>query len=104
VVRYFGGVKLGTGGLSAAYGRCSREALDSMPRNLLILRKTVTVKLGYSVYEPLLRLLVKFSGRVIEEDFGSVVRMVADIPEDGLEDFCSALRNSSRGTAQIEIR
>jgi uncharacterized YigZ family protein len=103
VVRYFGGVKLGTGGLSAAYGRCSVEALNFMPRVPLILRKTVTVQVGYSVYEPLLRLLERSSGQVTKEDFGAEVRLVADIPEEGLEDFQNALGDASRGTAQIEI-
>jgi putative IMPACT (imprinted ancient) family translation regulator len=103
VVRYYGGIKLGTGGLSAAYGRCSVEALNSMPRIPLILRKTVLVQVSYSAYEPLLRLLEKFSGRVTNEDFGAEVRLSAEIPEEGIEYFRTALGDASRGTARIEI-
>lgn len=103
VVRYFGGIKLGTGGLSAAYGRCSAEALISMPRTPLILRKTVLVHVGYSAYEPLLRLVERFSGRVTNEDFGAEIRLAAEIPVEELDDFRNALGDASRGTAQLEI-
>ena len=45
-VRYFGGVKLGTGGLVRAYSGATAKALDATPRHQVVLR------LGYSLELP----------------------------------------------------
>ena len=46
VTRYFGGVKLGAGGLVRAYGRCVAEALDAVGTLLLVPHVAVTVTVG----------------------------------------------------------
>ena len=43
VVRWFGGTKLGTGGLVRAYGGTARKAIDTAPRKIVVITKTLEV-------------------------------------------------------------
>ena len=99
VVRYFGGVKLGTGGLVSAYGRSSREALQDMPRERLISRTRVILEIDYPVYEPVLKILEQAGGRVENEEFGAAVALNVMVPDEGVTDFRRKVIDISRGQA-----
>jgi uncharacterized YigZ family protein len=101
VVRYFGGVKLGTGGLSSAYGRASQEALGAMPRVILVERVRIEMVMEYSLYEYSVRLLGKIRGKIVEENFDSTVRLAAEIPVPALDEFRRKMRDASNGTIEI---
>jgi len=70
VVRYFGGVKLGAGGLIRAYGGAARLVLREAPVDILvpktIVRVTVSTEHIGTVYE----LVGKLSGTVKDEEYG----------------------------------
>ncbi|UWG99256.1 YigZ family protein [Dehalobacter sp. DCM] len=51
VVRYFGGILLGTGGLTRAYAGTARVALEKAGRTLLIPHQIYSLKIPYSWYE-----------------------------------------------------
>jgi uncharacterized YigZ family protein len=75
VVRYFGGIKLGTGGLIQAYRAASRDALD----NAKVITKTIMI--GFSLHFPYLILndvmrIVKEEGlKITEQDFSEEGKM-----------------------------
>lgn len=48
VTRYFGGTKLGTGGLARAYAQAVAKALDDLPRREVIERSTLRLKVGFA--------------------------------------------------------
>lgn len=48
VIRYFGGTKLGTGGLARAYAKAAAQALDSLPRRELIERSALRIRVDFS--------------------------------------------------------
>ncbi|MGR2738185.1 IMPACT family protein [Billgrantia sp. Q4P2] len=48
VTRYFGGTKLGTGGLARAYAQAVAKALDGLPRREVIERSTLRLKVGFA--------------------------------------------------------
>lgn len=56
VVRYFGGVKLGTGGLCVAYKTAAGEALDAATTEERILMATVSVESPYADADTVMRL------------------------------------------------
>jgi len=103
VVRYFGGVKLGTGGLTSAYGKSSQDALAVMPRVLLVERTRVELETSYPVYEQSVRLIREAGGLIDKEVFESRVKIIVDLPLAALDDFHLKLKDLSRGDADFEV-
>ncbi len=103
VVRYFGGIKLGTGGLCSAYSKSAQQALASMKREKLIPRREVRLEIEYSMYNSILQLLDTFNGRVISDNFGEKIVLGTQLPLADLEDFLAAADNACRGAAAMEV-
>lgn len=72
VVRYFGGIKLGTGGLSRAYGGCAAETLDNAKTVTLSEAEFYTLTLSYPQYKKATALL---SGALVNTVFGENVKV-----------------------------
>jgi uncharacterized YigZ family protein len=103
VTRYFGGTKLGTGGLVRAYGDSVREVLDITPRAAKVATHSVIIALPYPLYEQARRLVEAHRGQILDEDFGADVMLAARFMVEDLPPFQAALRELSSGTLQAEI-
>jgi uncharacterized YigZ family protein len=103
VTRYFGGTKLGTGGLVRAYGDAVRACLDDLPRAVKVPTHTVMVAVPYSLFERLRRLIAGRGGKVLDEEFGADVTVTAQIIVDEFPDFQRELRELSHGAVEAEI-
>jgi len=103
VVRYFGGVKLGAGGLTRVYRECALEALKNL--HLKALREEVefSLEIGYESYESALRVIGDAGGAVTREEFTTLVRLRGLIPSSNQENFISAIKNLTSGRAGREI-
>lgn len=100
VVRYFGGTKLGTGGLVRAYGDAIRENLLSLPTELKIERKTLGIDIPYPLYQQVRRLVGENAGVIEDENFATVVTMLIKMPLENMDDFFRLLNNLSAGQIQ----
>lgn len=69
IVRYFGGVKLGTGGLSRAYRECARQVLDLAKKEERYLYKRIEVQTDFATRGTVYRLLSPPDVVLIEERF-----------------------------------
>jgi len=85
VTRYFGGIKLGTGGLGRAYADSVSEALATLPRALHTPLTQVRILAPFPAMDPLFRLLEEVGGRNREERFGEGVELLVDVPSNQLE-------------------
>ena len=103
VVRYYGGTKLGTGGLVRAYGGTAAECLRTAPRLEVRPRRRLNVAVPFEHLSRLYHLLGTFDTARGEETYGAggVTLGVEVYPED-LDAFAAALRDATRGAAQIE--
>lgn len=77
VVRYFGGIKLGTSGLIVAYKAAAAEALDATEHIEKTINEEITLKFSYPLLNDVLRIVKEESPRIVEQVFDNecVVRL-----------------------------
>ncbi len=103
VTRYFGGTKLGTGGLVRAYGDAVREVLSVLPRGVKVPTHTILIHAPYSLFEPIRRLVKATGGEMLDEAFAGEVTLTVRLPQDCLAEFQNGLQELSRGRVAAEV-
>jgi uncharacterized YigZ family protein len=91
VVRYYGGVKLGTGGLARAYRDAAREVLDVAPRARRILYDRVVVEVPFSAMSAVYRLVAPPDVLLASETFGESNRFELDVRRSRVARFLAQL-------------
>lgn len=102
VTRYFGGIKLGTGGLVRAYGGSAAEAIESMPVTAKRTFCRLSVIIDFAHMDRFHRLLPKFGARSIRQTFASDASYLIEMPEDAKDGFIEALYTATDGAAIAE--
>ena len=102
VVRYFGGVKLGTGGLQRAYSHSVRQALMGLTLKTKVPMVQKTLVCSYGQYDNILRLVIEAGGRSLKQDFQSQVRLTVAIPASQFAAVAGQLKTLSAGQLQFE--
>ncbi|MED5500749.1 MAG: YigZ family protein, partial [Pseudomonadota bacterium] len=83
VTRYFGGTKLGTGGLVRAYTQAVLKALDTLPRREFTERRDVTIQVDFSNEAEARRWLAEHDIPVVSADYDSQgARLLLEWPAD----------------------
>lgn len=89
VVRYFGGVKLGAGGLTRAYGNIARQTIESAEIIDYVEKADLLLQLDYNQLQAAEYHLKKFNGEIISQDFAVQVVTRITIPKQHREAFLS---------------
>ena len=97
VTRYFGGAKLGTGGLVRAYGDAVRNVLAVAPRAARVATHTALVTAPYPLYERVCLLIADHHGLVLHPEFAAEVTVTVRLAVDDFAAFQSALQEMSGG-------
>ncbi len=92
VVRYYGGINLGVGGLIRAYGRCARECLASAKIETRIFYKTLQVQTPYEQIGSVLKLCGRLGGRVVNVEYDQRATAHLQIRQREIENFRENLR------------
>ncbi|WP_174874969.1 IMPACT family protein [Vogesella oryzae] len=100
VVRYYGGVKLGAGGLVRAYTDSVARALDGIPRTELQRLQTLRCQLPYALEGHARRLLQKHAANLEQVAHDAQVTLLFSLPEREAAALCLALEESSHGQLQ----
>ena len=103
VTRYFGGTKLGTGGLVRAYSEATKAVLQILPRAEKVPTHTVMLALPYNLLERVRLLVGEWNGRILDEDFAADITMTMQFTVLKFPGFQEALRELSYGTLAAEI-
>ncbi|MDO4262842.1 MAG: YigZ family protein [Deinococcus sp.] len=104
VVRYYGGVKLGTGGLVRAYGGAAAEVLRTAEHSQVRPRLHLRVSVGFAEQGALYHLLDTWDVVKGEEEYTpqGVTVPVEVYPEDEAG-FTQALEDATRGAGRLEV-
>lgn len=85
VIRYYGGINLGTGGLARAYGGTAKLALDAARCVPFVEMGEVRLEMDYASFDSFSRELEKLNGRILDKQFDANVRVLASVPAKDIE-------------------
>lgn len=103
VTRYFGGTKLGTGGLVRAYGDAVREAIKVLPLAEKVPTETVMLVTPYNLFERVRLLIQSYGGETLDETFAADVTVTARFAVERVAAFRNALLELSAGRIEVEV-
>ena len=98
VARWYGGIKLGTGGLVRAYTESAQLALADAPTAELVPRTDFTLALPYGNYENIRRRLAEFAVEIASEEFATEVTLAGTVPNANFAAFSEMVRNLTGGS------
>ena len=101
VVRYFGGVLLGTGGLVRAYGKAASEALSQAGTLQIRVCARLQTTVSYSSYN-LLEPMIRQKGYPCEADFAEQVTLTLLLPAEESETLITVITEKTDGGAKIQ--
>lgn len=101
--RYFGGIKLGTGGLTRAYQNGVKEALALLPVTEKKVYVRALVEVDYAHADRFYRLLPQYQAKVIGEDFGNSALFTVELPEDLFSPCRKALSEATDGVSEMML-
>jgi uncharacterized YigZ family protein len=101
--RYYGGTKLGTGGLSRAYSGGVKLVLESLPTQEKVDRVTLDITVDYEVVTVLKRLLDDQEAKGVEEEYGAKVRFRVAVPRESVDSVREAVAGMTRGQGEVEV-
>lgn len=101
VVRYYGGIMLGTGGLVKAYGGGVQQGLKLLPRQRKVPMKLFTLQCDYSQLSDIERLVQCFDGKVTDSQFQDRIALTLAVPYGQIDGFKQNLSDFSRGALSL---
>lgn len=89
--RWFGGTKLGTGGLVRAYSDCARLALENAEVCELVPMEQISMEIPYNFHDQVKHLLDQFGFTVKREEFSASVSLHGEIKAESASELKKAL-------------
>jgi uncharacterized YigZ family protein len=99
VTRYYGGIKLGTGGLVRAYSGSVKHALAGLSTQEKRDVITLTVTFDYSKIAAVKQMIESFDSRLIEEHYGAEVSFKIELPRSNEGSFVLTITDLTGGKA-----
>jgi uncharacterized YigZ family protein len=103
VTRYYGGTKLGTGGLVRAYGDSVKAVLARVPLAAKVETTTALLALPYSHFERVKLLVEAFGGQVLEEVFSADITLTLRFVTSQFADFQAELQTVTHGSLEAIV-
>jgi putative IMPACT (imprinted ancient) family translation regulator len=100
-IRYYGGTKLGTGGLTRAYSGGVKLLLESLPTEEKVDWVTLRIIVDYNAIDGLGRVLEDTQGVVETQEFGGRVVTVVSVPRDQVDSISEAVAGLTRGQGVV---
>ena len=101
--RWFGGIKLGTGGLVKAYSEGVFQIIPLLKKSIITSVDKVDLLLSYSFYDSILSFIGKFGTEIESSDFSENVKLTCVVKSEKLDKFKKELVNLTNGKISFEI-
>ncbi len=102
VIRYYGGIKLGTGGLARAYGGTIAKNLQNAPFKEHVPLATLLIQIPFEYSQQLFKVAEDFGGKANNQDFNvSGMQCEVSLPVKELKPFKVSLQNVSKGQVKF---
>lgn len=102
VTRYFGGTKLGTGGLARAYSDAAAEALEQAGRRENYITRRFRITIPFPLYDALMKLIGRFQAKQRDGEFSDHVVVELEVRVASAASFVDEVVQLSSGKAVIE--
>ena len=101
VTRYFGGTKLGVGGLVRAYGAAADAVLAVTPVHTIVPQERLVIEHGWNLTGVVEDLLNRRGLQPQRETDGQQVRLILELPRQEVESLSAELRERTAGRARF---
>lgn len=102
VVRYFGGTKLGTGGLQRAYGGSVKQALTLMSSKVKVAMTLRELHCDYHQVDDVLHILKQFSSDILNQTYLQNIVLQVNVPDKNVKEVERQLQTLSAGTIKLQ--
>ena len=103
IVRYFGGIKLGKGGLMKAYTESVKRVLENLPSKNAAVNVKMQLGIGYEQFEIVQKTIQEFGAKEEDRRFEDRVHLLISIDENLTEPLKKELQTVTNGRIEIEI-
>lgn len=101
VVRYFGGTKLGVGGLSRAYSNAAVSAIEKSKIITKILTDEVSLKFPYEMTGAVERHIAANSAKITQREFGNDAIVTCAVRKSGIKNFIDQFRDITKNKGKV---
>ncbi|MDR3215987.1 MAG: IMPACT family protein [Clostridiaceae bacterium] len=101
VTRYFGGIKLGANGLTAAYSGCAKTVLDASAVKTKRYSLIFKIECSYADFNVINSKISAVSAIILNSEFGGTVTLTLAAPVEDAERVTAALNDMTSGRAPI---
>jgi uncharacterized YigZ family protein len=98
VVRYFGGTKLGVGGLVRAYSSGIKQGLSKLTTQVKFIRKAATLKCHYNQLADVEHVIHKYQGVIVDRQFTETIELDFELALSHQDNFILELAAMSQGS------
>lgn len=102
VTRYFGGIKLGAGGLIRAYAGSVNHAVEAVGLVEFINQRELILNLDYSLYDSLQRFLINQKIKISDSEFLSDIKVKCFIDEEKIDEVMNLLTETFNGKISMK--
>ncbi|MBN1968340.1 MAG: YigZ family protein [Candidatus Delongbacteria bacterium] len=103
VTRYYGGTKLGTGGLIKAYTLSAKEAIQNIEKICVEIRSDIVFDFDYDMTSLVMNMISAYEGKIMDEVYADNVSIVVNINNSFIMKFKNEIFEKSLGKILVSV-